>query len=882
MAFTFNLDIVEMRRRHALHATIIGPLALGCVALLLMASGRSPAAAADRASLEFRAAAVLSKHCLECHDSAAESGDLDLSRRSTALEGGEQGPGIVPGDLEGSLVWEMVDSEAMPPESHPRMTDAEKDILREWIETGVPWAAKVIDPAEFTLDAAPPPMWLRRLTVPQYVRTVRALTGVEIGEEAAQVLPKDQRADGFTNTAYNLDIDLAHVEGFARLAELIVDQMSMTSFLGRHAPCRTLDDECIDAAIESMAMEFYRGRPEKHELAVLRKVFDTAVEEGGDFDAGARFVVQALLQSPRFLFLIEEAASGSEPEQVSDWELASRLSYAAWGQSPDQELLRAASAGELSDPRRLKAQVQRLMRDERAIEHSVEFVENWLDLGRLRNLRPNPKKFPDWDAELAQDMKTETETFFREIAWRQNRPLSDLMNAQVSYLTPRLAQHYDIPWDFAAELSDQHAAAASGELLALYSFDQNSEGTVADLVGGEPLDLEVTEPDRVSWTSDGLKLDSEVIVSSGPAPKLNRAIKEAGEFTIETWALPKNRGQRGPARVVSISGGSTQRNVTIGQEGDRYVVRYRSTERDNNGMPNIEAAHGSVENRWTHLAFTVDREGIATFYVNGEQAAQENAGGDLSNWEDSFPLLIGNETGGDRAWLGTLRRVGIYPRALSAEEIRQMNVGAVSHDLDSTPARGGLLTQASLLTIGGDEASMVSRGLFVLNNLLYSRVGNPPPCVDTDPKPSKPGMSQRDLAMVRLSDSACAGCHSKFEPLAFGLEKFDGVGAFHDIDEHGNELRHDGEILFPGQEEPVAYETSAELMELLASSERVHKGMTRKLIQFAIARPLVPADTEAVQEIHTRGWDNGGTYASLMAEIMTSDLILKKYPETDN
>lgn len=866
-------------------ALMIGPLGLG----------DEPVTVAERPSLEFRAAAVLSKHCLECHDTAAEAGDLDLSRRDRALEGGGGGPALVPGEAAASLLWELVEAEEMPPASYPRMSDEEKEVLRQWLDAGAVWAAEVIDPAEFSLDDSPPPVWLRRLTRRQYVRTVTRLTGVDLAAEADRWLPQEQRADGFTNTAYNLDVDLAHVEAYAKLAEIASQRMVMTTFLRRHTDCRSVDASCVEPAIESMATEFFRGSVEETELRVLRSVFGAVIEEGGDFETAMRFVVQTLLQSPRFLFLVERAVGGPEAEPVSGEELATRLSFAAWGEPPDAELRRAARAGELAATPRLRAQVQRLLRDPRARIHSADFVADWLDLGRLHHLRPDPQRFPDWDAALARDMQAETLAFFDEVAWRQNRPLSDLMDAPVSFLTPRLAQHYNVPWDISAELESGHAASPSAphspgmglsavgdaSPLVLYSFSRQGGDRVPDDSGNpEPLTLHIDRPERVDRTEDGLRLREPVVIASpSPADRIHRAIAKSGEYSIEAWVRPQNRGQKGPARLVSISGGSSLRNVTIGQDGDRYMVRYRTTRRDRNGLPELQAAHGSVELRWTHLAFTFDASGTATLYVNGEPAAEETDQGRLDDWDAAFPLLIGNETGGDRGWLGTIRRVGVYDRALSAQEIRAMHERPVRHDLAAIPARGGLLTQASVLTMGGDDASMVTRGLFVLNDLLNSRVGNPPPCVDSEPKPSEPGMTQRDLALVRLSDSSCAGCHSKFEPFAFALEKFDGVGVHREQDEHGNRLRDDGEVLFPGQPRPVSFENSQAFFRLLADNERVRKTITRKLAQFVIARPLVPADDPIIDRIHERGWENGGTYATLMAEILCSDLVLLNFPE---
>ncbi len=168
---------------------------------------------------------------------------------------------------------------------------------------------------------------------------------------------------------------------------------------------------------------------------------------------------------------------------------------------------------------------------------------------------------------------------------------------------------------------------------------------------------------------------------------------------------------------------------------------------------------------------------------------------------------------------------------------------------------------------------MVTRGLFVLNDLLFSEVGDPPPGLDTTPVPTSPGRTHRAIATERIESVSCGGCHARFEPLAFGLEKFDGLGSFHERDEHGNELREDGEILFPGDAEPVSYSNSHEMMNLLASSDRVQQCLTRKVVQFALGRPLVASDAAEIRAIHQASQKNGGTYRSLMVALVKSDLV---------
>ena len=147
------------------------------------------------------------------------------------------------------------------------------------------------------------------------------------------------------------------------------------------------------------------------------------------------------------------------------------------------------------------------------------------------------------------------------------------------------------------------------------------------------------------------------------------------------------------------------------------------------------------------------------------------------------------------------------------------------------------------------------------------------PDADTTPVPTKAGATHRTISINRIANKSCGGCHKKFEPLAFGLEKFDGSGAYHDVDRHGNKLRDDGEILFPGAAKPVSYASASELMDLLAGSDRVSLSITWKLTQFSLGRPLVAADARIVNDIHKASQEAGGTYASLITAIVLSDLV---------
>ena len=817
------------------------------------------------------AATILERHCVECHDAAVRKGGLDLSRREAALLGGRGGAAIVPGKAEASLLWRQVESGEMP-RKRPPLSSEEKEILRRWIDAGAAWSGAAVDP-----DGRRGPSGeeiLQRLTAREYIRTVREALGVDIEPEARRLLPADLRADGFTNTSYSLKVDLGHVEAYASLAQIIVARMDAARFAEEHAGCREPTGLCLHEVITRAGKWLLRGPLSDDEVAAFLGVASAVSEAGGDFEEAVECAVEAMLQSPRFIYRIERRRGERFAGRAGSFELASRLSYILWGGPPDRELLRAADSGELLDRDRVEAQVRRMLEDQRAVERSVQFIEEWLDLDRLGSLRPDPARFPSWDPGLAADMREETLAFFKHLAWEERRPLWDLFNARVTFVTPRLATHYGLP-GAGPRPAERRVDKATAGLQALWAFEEGGGVTVRDVSGGPgPIDLAIEDARAIEWKEGALRVKDRACIATSVAPeRLVRAIQESNAFTLEASITPADTAQRGPACIVTLSSGTGERNFTLGQEGDRFDIRFRTSSTDANGMPSLASGAGSVKTRRTHVVYTRKASGEATLYVDGAAQASLKTGGDLSGWNPEFRLALADETTRDRGWRGTFHRIALYSRALTPEEVRSHREGLERYDLSGMTSRGGLLTQGSVLTIGGDDASMVTRGLFILNDVLDSRVGSPPPCVDTTPVPSKPGLSQRDIAEGRIANASCGGCHSRFEPLAFGIEKLDGVGAYHDMDSHGNKLREDGSILLPGRDAPVSYGSSSELMDILAGSERVRRTLTRKVTQFALGRPLADEDGPVLARIHESALASGGTYAALITAIVMSDLV---------
>ena len=176
------------------------------------------------------------------------------------------------------------------------------------------------------------------------------------------------------------------------------------------------------------------------------------------------------------------------------------------------------------------------------------------------------------------------------------------------------------------------------DLLALYRFEAGSGDIVRDESGvGEPLDLRIDRPERARRTDGRLAITRPLrIVSRAPARKIIEAVKRSGELTVEAWVKPANEDQDGPARIVSISQGISQRNVTLGQDGDRYEVRLRTTSTSKNGMPSTVTRRKTLRAVWTHVVYTRDKAGNARLYLDGKQAGARRVAGKLTSWNDGL------------------------------------------------------------------------------------------------------------------------------------------------------------------------------------------------------------------------------------------------------
>ncbi len=191
----------------------------------------------------------------------------------------------------------------------------------------------------------------------------------------------------------------------------------------------------------------YRRSVTEADLRKPLRFFREGSAAGAGFESGIESALSAILVSPRFLFRVEADPVDLPPAtayRISDLELASRLSFFLWSSLPDDALLDAAERGDLREPKILEQQVRRMLADARSQNLVTNFAAQWLYLRKLDEVTPDLRLFVDFDDNLRQAFRQETELFFESIV-REDRPVTDFLAANYTFLNERLAKHYGIP-----------------------------------------------------------------------------------------------------------------------------------------------------------------------------------------------------------------------------------------------------------------------------------------------------------------------------------------------------------------------------------------------------------------------------------------------------
>jgi hypothetical protein len=203
---------------------------------------------------------------------------------------------------------------------------------------------------------------------------------------------------------------------------------------------------CAKRILTRLASEAFR-RPVTDADLEAPLAFYAVGRQSRDFEGGIENALTAILSSTKFLFRTEstpaERAAGSA-QRLSDMELASRLSFFLWSEGPDQELIDVAASGRLGEPAVLDAQVHRMLAEPRSGSLVTNFAFQWLNVGRIDNIQPDPVLYPDFDPGLRDGFREEIRLFLDSVL-RSNRSVLDLLRSDVTFVNERLATQYGLP-----------------------------------------------------------------------------------------------------------------------------------------------------------------------------------------------------------------------------------------------------------------------------------------------------------------------------------------------------------------------------------------------------------------------------------------------------
>ena len=449
--------------------------------LLLMASafwGQSVNAEDDGPFTEESAIAFVKTHCVECHQGEEAESGLDLASFQSSHD-------IALAIESWNQIAQRTHDRQMPPESQDQPDDSTRDAFVAWVKQTILQA--VCD--DGVNPGAPS---VRRLNRTEYANTVRDLLGIHVN--AGHALPQDGAGgEGFDNAAETLFISPIYAEKYLEAAKSAVghalaDPDNRAQLLIAKPGGRKSADEAARQVLAAFLPRAFRRPVEETEIEQYVALFRETSTQGESFAKAVEFALIAAMVSPKFLFLMEKGGAPGETTPLSDFEMASRLSYFLWGSMPDEELFRLAQEKQLQNDEVLTQQVQRMLRsdiDRRGLRRDAKvrafatsFMEQWLGTRALgREFRPDPSIAGSYDSELEGGMKYEP-IFFMEDLLADNRSLLNLIDSDFTYVNRRLANHYGIRGSFREQPrrvdldQNQHRGGILGmsAVLAISSF----------------------------------------------------------------------------------------------------------------------------------------------------------------------------------------------------------------------------------------------------------------------------------------------------------------------------------------------------------------------------------------------------------------------------
>lgn len=425
---------------------------------------------------------IMKKHCYSCHNGEDNKAGINLERYDF----------IIAIERDGELfykVMEAIRQGSMPPDIRPPMAEAEKDTFIHYISSYLERALAKKDPG-----LIPP----RRLNNQEYHYAIKDLLGVSLHVDS--LFPADPSGGaGFNNQARTLYVSPILMERYFEAAELALEKAQnhpthwrkmippYRNSLGAgirnvwykivHGKDVSVDRPLLTAqkVLYPFAIRAYKrflSTEDKDRIdSFFKEVYMGSADKEDRYDYSVRETMKLILMSHQFLYRTEADPEVAGNYPVSNFELASRLSFFLWSSIPDMELLEVAYREDLHDPEVLEGQINRMLSDPKSRRMGSQFALQWLELTKLKDptFQLDPEIYPEYNATLRDIMLKEIEVYFNHVML-ESKNILELLDSDYSFVNRELANHYDIK-------------GVEGEELEMVCFEENKRGGLLGMAG---------------------------------------------------------------------------------------------------------------------------------------------------------------------------------------------------------------------------------------------------------------------------------------------------------------------------------------------------------------------------------------------------------------
>ncbi|MEM9940848.1 MAG: DUF1592 domain-containing protein [Planctomycetota bacterium] len=358
--------------------------------------------------------ALFKQFCFDCHSGGSSEAGNDIENLFLAKP-------IVKNRKSWNRIKQLIEYETMPPSDYDQPSSYERKLMLEWIQDNVD---------QFDYSTVKHPGWepVRRMTHLEYNNTIRDLLGVKMN--LVEKFPRELVGNtGFENSANTLFLQPALMERYIAAAERATTAANIFESSDTHQ---------FNNALQQFLRRSYRRPIGKTEFEFYLENLSKLKRQGAGDAEAIKGIMAGVLISPDFLLRVE--SNSDQSGKISEHELATRLSYFLWASMPDDELLKLADDGRLSEPTVLRQQVQRMLGDRKSAGFVESFVGQWLSTRLVgKEIRLDPIDNAWCTDSLMQSMRIETLMFVAAII-KENRPITDLIDADFTYVNEELAK----------------------------------------------------------------------------------------------------------------------------------------------------------------------------------------------------------------------------------------------------------------------------------------------------------------------------------------------------------------------------------------------------------------------------------------------------------